>query len=124
GALVRNTVLEYRCETLDLEIVDSTAAFNRATLGERVRLPIGHGEGNYRIDEAGLAQLEANQQILLRYAPPRGNPNGSIADSAGVRNEAGNVLGMMPHPDRAFRAFHASEDGLAVMDALLGRVLA
>jgi len=124
GALVRNTVLEYRCETLDLEIGDSTAVFNRATLGERVRLPIGHGEGNFRIDDAGLAQLEANHQVLLRYAPPRGNPNGSVADIAGIRNVAGNVLGMMPHPDRAFRAFHPSEDGLAVMEALLGRVLA
>lgn len=122
GALVPNTVLEYRCETLDLAIEDSTDAFNRATLGERVRMPIGHGEGNYRIDDAGLAKLEANRQILLRYAPPRGNPNGSIADIAGIRNEAGNVLGMMPHPDRAFRPFHPSEDGIAVMQALLGKV--
>lgn len=122
GALVRNTVLEYRCETLDLAIEDSTEAFNRSTLGARVRLPIGHGEGNFRIDDAGLATLEANGQVLLRYAPPRGNPNGSINDIAGVRNAAGNVLGLMPHPDRAFRSFHPSDDGLAVMEALLGRV--
>ena len=85
-------------------------------VGRRIRLPIGHGEGNYRIDEAGRARLEAKRQVLLRYV---GNPNGSLDDIAGVRNEAGNVFGMMPHPDRAFERFHPSQDGLAVARAVL-----
>jgi len=85
-------------------------------LGPTVKLPIGHGEGNYRIDEAGLARLEANKQILLRY---QSNPNGSLSDIAGIRNEKGNVFGMMPHPDRAFERFHQSRDGLAVSRAVL-----
>jgi len=116
GALIRNTSLEYRCITCDLKVEPSTATFSPAVLGATVRLPIGHGEGNYRIDEAGLAQLEANRQVLLRYGC---NPNGAIADIAGVRNEAGNVFGMMPHPDRAFERFHPSQDGLAVARAVL-----
>jgi phosphoribosylformylglycinamidine synthase len=94
----------------------SSASFNPAALGAEVRLPIGHGEGNYRIDDAGLARLAAGRQVLLRYAD---NPNGSLGDIAGVRNEAGNVFGMMPHPDRAFERFHWSRDGLAVSRAVL-----
>ncbi len=116
GALIRNTSLEYRCLTCALAVEPSTATFGPGTLGETVRLPIGHGEGNYRIDESGLARLEANRQVLLRY---RDNPNGSLASIAGVRNERGNVFGMMPHPDRAFERFHPSRDGLAGARAVL-----
>jgi len=116
GALIRNSSLEYRCLTCTLKPEASTPTFGPATLGATIRLPIGHGEGNYRIDEAGLARLEANKQILLRYAP---NPNGSLADIAGIRNERGNIFGMMPHPDRAFERFHPSQDGLAVARAVL-----
>jgi phosphoribosylformylglycinamidine synthase len=116
GALIRNTSLEYRCLTCDLEVEPSTPTFGPAALGPSVRLPIGHGEGNYRIDQAGLARLEANRQILFRY---RDNPNGSLSAIAGVRNEKGNVFGMMPHPDRAFERFHPSRDGLTVARALL-----
>ncbi len=116
GALIRNSSLEYRCLTCDLAVSDSTDSFNQTVLGASVRLPIGHGEGNYRIDEAGLARLEANRQVLLRY---RKNPNGSLDGIAGIRNEAGNVFGMMPHPDRAFERFHASQDGLEVARSIL-----
>jgi phosphoribosylformylglycinamidine synthase len=121
GALILNSSLEYRCLTCELLVEASTEAFGPGRLGDRIRLPIGHGEGNYRIDEAGLARLEANRQILLRYAD---NPNGSLGDIAGVRNERGNVLGMMPHPDRAFERFHPSRDGLAVARAVLAHVRA
>jgi phosphoribosylformylglycinamidine synthase len=116
GALIRNSSLEYRCMTCTLRVEDSTPVFGRSVLGDAVRLPIGHGEGNFRIDDAGLARLEANKQILLRYAK---NPNGSLSDIAGIRNEKGNVFGMMPHPDRAFERFHPSQDGLAVARAVL-----
>ncbi len=116
GALIRNACLEFRCVMCDLSVEPSTAAFSPAALGPSIRLPISHGEGNYRIDDAGLSRLEANRQVLLRYAR---NPNGSIGSIAGIRNERGNVFGMMPHPDRAFERFHASRDGLAVARAVL-----
>jgi phosphoribosylformylglycinamidine synthase I len=116
GALIRNSSLEYRCLTCTLQVEPAGSTFGPETLGATIRLPIGHGEGNYRIDEAGLARLEANHQVLLRY---RENPNGSLAGIAGVRNEQGNVFGMMPHPDRAFERFHPSQDGLAVARAVL-----
>jgi phosphoribosylformylglycinamidine synthase I len=116
GALIRNSSLEYRCMTCELEVADAGPTFNPGSIGGRIRLPIGHGEGNYRIDEAGRARLESKGQVLLRYAA---NPNGSLDGIAGVRNEAGNVFGMMPHPDRAFERFHPSQDGLAVARAVL-----
>ena len=116
GALIRNSSLEYRCLTCDLAVEGAGAAFNIRALGRRLRLPIGHGEGNFRIDEAGRAKLESHNQILLRYVD---NPNGSLGGIAGIRNEEGNVFGMMPHPDRAFERFHPSQDGLAVARAVL-----
>ena len=116
GALIRNSSLEYRCITCTLKVEDAGPAFNPGSVGPRILLPIGHGEGNFRIDEAGRARLEARGQVLLRYAD---NPNGSLDDIAGIRNEAGNVFGMMPHPDRAFERFHPSQDGLAVARAVL-----
>ncbi len=116
GALIRNTSLEYRCVVCDLAVEPGAATLNPQVIGSRIRMPIGHGEGNYRIDEAGLARLKAGKQILLRYV---NNPNGSLAGIAGIRNEQGNVLGMMPHPDRAFERFHPSQDGLAVARAVL-----
>jgi len=116
GALIRNSSLEYRCIMCRLEVEASTPAFSPAALGPAIRLPISHGEGNFRIDQAGLAGLEANRQILLRYTH---NPNGSLAGIAGIRNRRGNVFGMMPHSDRAFERFHSSQDGLAVGRAVL-----
>jgi len=116
GALIRNASLEYRCLTCELRVEASTEAFHPGSLGAAVRLPIGHGEGHNRIDEAGLARLEANRQVLFRYAQ---NPNGSLGDIAGIRNERANVFGLMPHPDRAFERFHPSQDGVAVARAVL-----
>jgi phosphoribosylformylglycinamidine synthase len=102
--------------TCDLRVEDSSAFLNPRVLGATVRLPIGHGEGNFRIDESGLARLEANRQVVLRYDR---NPNGSIGDIAGIRSEQGNVVGLMPHPDRAFERFHPSQDGLVFARAIL-----
>ncbi|MEM9226562.1 MAG: phosphoribosylformylglycinamidine synthase subunit PurQ [Verrucomicrobiota bacterium] len=116
GALVRNTCLEFRCLTCELIVEDSDDTFNQAKLGTRLHIPIAHGEGNYRIDEAGLAELEANKQILFRYSD---NPNGATADIAGIRNRQGNVIGMMPHPERAVTSYMPSEDGLPVLRAFL-----
>ncbi|TVR47350.1 MAG: phosphoribosylformylglycinamidine synthase subunit PurQ [Puniceicoccaceae bacterium] len=125
GALIVNDCLEYRCLTPHLRVEEAGPLFNPASLGPLLRLPIGHGEGNYRIAPEGLAELKANGQVLFRYADAAGrvteaaNPNGSIDNIAGIRNRAGNVFGMMPHPDRAFAAYHPSQDGLAVFRSLL-----
>lgn len=119
GALIRNTCLEFRCLTVDLIVEDSTEHFRRDVIGERLSLPIAHGEGNYRIDNEDLSEIEANGQVLFRYSPPGGNPNGSINDIAGIRNKAGNVFGMMPHPERAVEQYHPSQDGRGVLKAFL-----
>jgi len=129
GALIRNSGLEFRCLTQCLEPVDSTEFFNKANLGERIYLPIAHGEGNYRLEANALAELEANNQVLLRYAGdptegfPYGNPNGSVNDIAGVRNLAGNVFGMMPHPERVVESYHPCLDGIGVLKAFFAPLL-
>ena len=129
GALVRNNCIEFRCVNQCLAPEDSTENFNRANLGEKIYLPIAHGEGNYRLDAGDLSELEANGQVLLRYAgdpadgPGHGNPNGSVNDIAGVRNAAGNVFGMMPHPERVVEPFHPGLDGIGVLRAFLAPLL-
>ena len=121
GALVRNDCMEFRCINQALKVENSNDRFNQDILGAELTLPIAHGEGNYRADEAVLAQLEANNQVLLRYQP---NPNGSLNDIAGIRNLAGNVYGMMPHPERAVEPHHPCLDGLPVLRAFLQPLLA
>lgn len=122
GALISNSGLEFRCITVGLKVEDSSETFNRKTIGAmHVRVPIAHQEGNYRIDEAGLAELEANKQVLLRYTE---NPNGALNDIAAIRNKRGNVWGMMPHPERAVEDFHPSQDGLPILKAFLANVAA
>jgi phosphoribosylformylglycinamidine synthase I len=125
GALVRNECLQFRCQTQTLHIEESTEQFNRSRLGARLRVPIAHGEGNYRIDDAGLDDMVTNRQILFRYADQTGavnaagNPNGSLKNIAGIRNRAGNVFGLMPHPERSCEPFHPSVDGIAILRAFL-----
>jgi phosphoribosylformylglycinamidine synthase len=111
--------------TQTLHVEESTPQFNRSRLGARLRIPIAHGEGNYRIDQAGLDELVEHRLILFRYADQTGNvnaagnPNGSLSNIAGVRNRAGNVFGMMPHPEDAVEAHHPSVDGLGILRAFL-----
>jgi len=119
GCLVRNNCMEFRCQTHSLKVEDSGNYFNKGILGEGVRLPIAHGDGNYQIDKEGLQELEENKQVLFRYTGSEGNPNGSLSDIAGIRNREENVFGMMPHPERAVRAFHPSRDGVGVLRAFL-----
>jgi phosphoribosylformylglycinamidine synthase subunit PurQ / glutaminase len=129
GALIRNNCIEFRCVNQCLAPEDSTTLFSKANLGERIYLPIAHGEGNYRLEENALAELEANDQVLLRYAGDpsdghgHGNPNGSVNDIAGVRNQAGNVFGMMPHPERVVDDYHPGLDGIDVLKAFLAPLL-
>ena len=120
GALVRNDCMEFRCLNQGLKVEDSNNRFNSKILGDHLSLPIAHGEGNYRASDEVLAELESNKQVLLRYLP---NPNGSINDIAGIRNNAGNVYGMMPHPERAVEDHHPCLDGLPVLKAFLQPLL-
>ena len=120
GALVRNDCMEFRCINQALKVENSNNRFNQDILGSELTLPIAHGEGNYRADEAVLSQLEANNQVLLRYQP---NPNGSLNDIAGIRNQTGNIYGMMPHPERAVELHHPCLDGLPVLRAFLQPLL-
>ena len=114
GALIRNDCLEFRCINQKVKVEDSNQRFSPDKMGGELIVPIAHGEGNYRLEEDALVKLESNKQVLLRYV---GNPNGSINDIAGIRNEAGNVYGMMPHPERAVEKFHPSQDGLPILEA-------
>ena len=119
GAFIRNDCLEFRCVNQKLKVEDSNEHFSSDIIGSELTIPIAHGEGNYRLEEDALAKLESNNQVLLRYI---GNPNGSINDIAGIRNEVGNVYGMMPHPERAVEKFHPSQDCLPVLEAFLGPI--
>jgi phosphoribosylformylglycinamidine synthase subunit PurQ / glutaminase len=120
GALIRNECIDFRCLNQELKVEDSNEYFNTKILGGKLVLPIAHGEGNFRADEATLSSLEENDQILLRY---ESNPNGSMNDIAGIRNSTGNVYGMMPHPERAVAPHHPCLDGLPVLKAFLAPLL-
>ena len=109
GALLRNEKLKYICKPVELEIVNSQTRFT-AEYGEQREavMTVGNGEGNFFADEETLDRLEGEGQVVFRY---KDNPNGSARDIAGIVNPKGNVLGLMPHPDRSFDADLGSEDG-------------
>lgn len=117
GALVRNEGLRFICRPMALEVV-SERTWVGAARGDVLTIPIKHGEGRYVVDPATLASMREREQIVLRY---RDNPNGSIDAIAGVCNEAGNVVGMMPHPEHAVDTSigFGSADGRAVIDGLM-----
>jgi phosphoribosylformylglycinamidine synthase I len=117
GALVRNAGLHFVSKPVDLRVERTETVFtSEYAAGERIRLPVSHGEGRFVADEATLAQLEGEGRVVLRYLPAamgvEPNPNGSTLDIAGICNPAGTVVGIMPHPDRAWVANVGSTDGL------------
>jgi phosphoribosylformylglycinamidine synthase subunit PurQ / glutaminase len=121
GALLRNASCEFRCEWVHLRVEQSDSAFSvDCRPGQVLRIPISHGEGNFFADDATLRSLEANGQVVFRYCTPDGrltadaNPNGSLRNIAGISNARGNVVGLMPHPERACEALLGGEDGLAI----------
>jgi len=117
GALVRNTNLRYMCKPVGLRIETTDTPFtNQAEKGRIVTFPIAHGEGRYTADEATLDELEAEDRVVFRYVD---NPNGSLRDIAGICNRERNVLGMMPHPERATDALMGSTDGLTVFRSMV-----
>jgi phosphoribosylformylglycinamidine synthase I len=116
GALVRNVNLKFVCRSVELEVATSQSPFtHEASKGQRLTLPVAHGEGCYIADERVLDQLEAEDRVALRYID---NPNGSLRNIAGVLNEGRNVMGMMPHPERAADAMLGRTDGLAILQSL------
>jgi phosphoribosylformylglycinamidine synthase len=129
GALLRNASLKYICEFVRLRVETNDTLFtNRYEVGAHMRVPIAHGDGRYTADEATLDKLEGEGRVVFRYAGGPADadewwsPNGSMRAIAGIVNDAGNVLGMMPHPERAVDPLLGSDDGLAVFESVLARV--
>lgn len=117
GAMRRNESLSFICKPVELKVENNQTMFTTEySAGESIVIPVAHGEGNYYCDEETLEKLEANNQIVFTYNQ---NPNGSLADIAGITNEKGNVLGMMPHPERAVDELLGSADGLKMFQSIV-----
>ncbi|MCQ6280535.1 phosphoribosylformylglycinamidine synthase subunit PurQ [Bacillus sp. EB600] len=117
GAMKRNESLSFICRPVELKVENSQTMFTgEYNEGEVITIPIAHGEGNYYCDEKTLEQLKANKQIVFTY---ENNPNGSLANIAGIVNEKGNVLGMMPHPERAVDDLLGGSDGLKMFQSIV-----
>jgi phosphoribosylformylglycinamidine synthase I len=117
GAMRRNESLSFICKPVELTVKNNQTMFTaKYQLGQTITIPIAHGEGNYYCDEETLANLKANNQIVFTYQQ---NPNGSLEDIAGVINKKGNVLGMMPHPERAVDDLLGGNDGLKLFQSIV-----
>jgi len=126
GALIRNRSLQFHCENVFLKTLSTDSPFtNKVPQDKLMRIPIAHGEGCYFVDEATLEKLKANKQILWQYvnasgeATEQANPNGSLFNIAGVCNEARNVAGLMPHPERASEEILGCADGRLIFESLV-----
>jgi len=123
GALKRNIGLHFISKFQTLTIVNNSNDFlKKCNKNEVLNIPIAHADGNYYIDEAGFKELEANEQILLRYSDKRGEPivvNGSVTSIAGICNKEKNVFGLMPHPERALEMILGSSDGVKMLEGLI-----
>ncbi|MBN1871504.1 MAG: phosphoribosylformylglycinamidine synthase I, partial [Candidatus Omnitrophica bacterium] len=125
GAMLRNTNLHFICKYVHINTENNRTPFTSGLKKNQVlRIPIAHNEGNYYIDRNGLKELEKNRQIIFRYSSPLGvvgpryNPNGAVANIAGIINKGGNVLGMMPHPERCSEKELGSDDGLLIFKSI------
>jgi phosphoribosylformylglycinamidine synthase len=126
GAMMRNSGLRFICRHVFIRVEQTDTPFtNAAANGQILKIPIAHSDGNYTCDEATLADLERNRQVLFRYTTPdgradtAGNPNGSIANIAGICNHERNVAGLMPHPERAVESALDSADGLVIFRSMI-----
>ena len=125
GAMLRNTE-KYKCEYVYARVEQTDTPFtNLCARGQVLKIPIAHGEGNYYADPEAVAALEANRQVIFRYVSPKGevtaasNPNGSLNNIAGICNETRNVVGLMPHPERACESALGSADGKIVLESVI-----
>lgn len=116
GALKKNDSLRFICKTVELSVNNQTKFTSEYQENQKIKLPVAHGEGSYYCDEKTLAELKANQQIVFTYSD---NVNGSVENIAGICNKKGNVLGMMPHPERAVEQLLGSEDGKQFFASIL-----
>ncbi|MEB3415636.1 phosphoribosylformylglycinamidine synthase subunit PurQ [Alteriqipengyuania sp. WL0013] len=117
GALMRNAQITFVCRTVELEVANSQSLFTGGyESGQRIRIPVAHHDGNYYADEDTLDRIEGDGRVAFRYVQ---NCNGSSRDIAGVLNAAGNVLGMMPHPERAIEDAHGGTDGRALFESVV-----
>ena len=130
GALLRNASLHFICRDVYLKVANETSFFTKCYReGEVIKIPIAHGEGNYFADEATLDKLEGDGRVAFRYSDINGNvsaatcPNGALRNIAGITNETGRVLGMMPHPERLYEAALGGTDGRRVFESALLSVL-
>jgi phosphoribosylformylglycinamidine synthase I len=126
GVLMPNSHLQYRCQWVNLRVENNGTCFtSKCATGQVLRIPISHYEGNYYADENTLQELESNGRVVFRYCTPTGevtgeaNPNGSLHNIAGIINEEGNVLGMMPHPERACEPILGSTDGNLIWESVI-----
>ena len=120
GALMRNTTLRFVCREVKLEVTNAATRFTAGyTAGQVIRCPVAHHDGNYFAEASTLSELQDNDRIVFRYAEGT-NPNGAINDIAGIVNAAGNVLGMMPHPENLIEPEHGGTDGRAIFEGALG----
>lgn len=126
GVLTRNAHLQFRCQWVNLRVESTDSPFtNRCEIGDVLAVPISHGEGNYYADDPTLDSMEQNGQIIFRYSDPDGgvtkssNPNGSRRNIAGISNREGNILGLMPHPERCCDPLVGGADGLAIFRSIL-----
>ena len=117
GALQKNAGLKFLCETVEIRVeTDTTVLTNQLAVGAVLRVPINHFEGNYVCDAATLERLHADDRVVARYVD---NPNGSLDDIAGICNESRNIVGLMPHPERASDTLLGSADGVRLLESLL-----
>jgi phosphoribosylformylglycinamidine synthase len=130
GALMRNECLQYRCQSTHLIVENADTAFTRAMRpGQVLKMPISHGEGKYHADAETIRSLKAKNQIVFRYCTENGrvvkeaNPNGSMDNIAGIINEEGTVLGLMPHPERAAESAVGGTDGTLIFHSILGTLV-
>ena len=122
GALQKNVGLKFLCQTVACRVTSTGSVLtSQAELGSELWLPINHFEGSYTCDPATLDELRAEDRVVLRYVD---NPNGSLDDIAGIANRTGNVVGLMPHPERASDALLGSDDGVVLLASLLGAAAA
>ena len=126
GAMLRNRGLRYRCEHVHIRVEQTDTPFTQTcTVGQVLRVPIAHGEGNYYAPPEELARLEENRQVIFRYTTAQGkiaddaNPNGSVSAIAGICNAERNVVGLMPHPERACESSVGSADGLVLFESVV-----
>lgn len=126
GALIQNKKLRFICDDVFIKVENTSTPFtNQFEIGQIIKIPIAHEEGNYVVDKEVLEELKANGQILFRYGSPKGevtekfNPNGSMENIAGITNKEGNVLGMMPHPERCAEELLGNTQGRLIFDSIM-----